>query len=102
MEPAVKQLGKEIISADSRLDKIAHLVNCYEKKVVNCNGNQTNVLKLLQSVTQVKEDYANLRQDLNEAQELQRQLHTTARFKTLQVRHRFQALRNKIATKAKK
>lgn len=61
-----------------------------------------SVLSLLQSVTQVKEDYANLRRDLNEVQELQRQVQNTVRYKAMQVQQRYQALRNRIISKANK
>ena len=61
-----------------------------------------SVLSLLQNVTQVKEDYANLRRDLNEVQELQRQVQTTVRFRAMQVQQRYQALRDRIISKANK
>ena len=55
-----------------------------------------SVLRLLRSVTQVKEEYQVLRQDIQEVQQLQKQLTESLRAQLVQVHGHFNILRNRI------
>jgi hypothetical protein len=57
---------------------------------------QVSVLKLLRSVNQVREEYENLRREISEVQQLQKQLTDTLRLQLRQVQGRFGTLRDKI------
>lgn len=55
-----------------------------------------SVLRLLRSVTQVKEEYEVLRQDIQEVQQLQKQLTDSLKSQLIQVHGHFNVLRNRI------
>ena len=57
---------------------------------------QVSVLRLLRSVTQVKEEYQTLRQDILEVHQLQKQLSDSLSAQLSQVQGHFNILRNKI------
>lgn len=59
------------------------------------------MLGLLKSVTQVKEEYQSLRQDIHEVQQLQKQLSQSLRMQLKQVHSRYNLLRSKIVEKTK-
>lgn len=54
------------------------------------------MLRLLRSVTQVKEEYEVLRQDIQEVQQLQKQLTDSLKAQLSQVHGHFNVLRNRI------
>jgi hypothetical protein len=54
------------------------------------------MLNLLQSVEQVREEYENLRQEISEVQQLQKQLSDTLHLQLRQVQGTFGALRDKM------
>lgn len=54
------------------------------------------MLRLLRSVTQVKEEYQTLRQDILEVQQLQKQLSDSLKIQMNQVHGHFNILRNKL------
>lgn len=53
-------------------------------------------MRLLRSVTQVKEEYEVLRQDIQEVQQLQKQLTDSLKAQLTQVHGHFNVLRNRI------
>jgi len=62
---------------------------------------QISVLRLLHSVHQVTKDYQNLRQEILEVQQLQKQLSDSLRAQLTQVHGHFNLLRNKIVGQTK-
>lgn len=53
-------------------------------------------MHLLETVTQVKQHYENLRKEISEVQELQKQVQDSLRDSTMQVQTRCRALRMKL------
>lgn len=100
MEAAVVRLEESVLKADKRLDTIAWKLDEYEKQVVHVDGNehatQVSVLKLLRSVKQVREEYENLRREISEVQQLQKQLSDSLHLQLRQVQGTFGTLRDKI------
>jgi hypothetical protein len=60
------------------------------------NVQQVSVLKLLRSVKQVREEYENLRREISEVQQLQKQLSDSLHLQLRQVQGTFGTLRDKI------
>lgn len=58
-----------------------------------------SVLRLLRTVTQVKEEYEVLRQDIHEVQQLQKQLTDSLKAQLSQVHGHFNVLRNRIVSR---
>ncbi|XP_021933616.1 uncharacterized protein LOC110836585 isoform X2 [Zootermopsis nevadensis] len=99
METAVVQLEQSVRKADKTLDTIAWKLDQYEKQVVHVDGSElpeVSVLKLLRSVNQVREEYENLRREISEVQQLQKQFSDTLRLHLRQVQGTFGTLRDKI------
>lgn len=62
-----------------------------------CDQDQdVTVFNLLKSVTEVKNDYQNIRKELMEVQQLQKQISTSLRTQLQQVHGHFTALKQKI------
>ncbi|XP_015593002.1 uncharacterized protein LOC107266737 [Cephus cinctus] len=95
MESAIVHLEQSVQKADGKLDMIAWQIDSFEKEFQDPD-NEISVLRLLRSVTQVKEEYQTLRQDILEVQQLQKQLSESLRAQLLQVQGHFNILRNKI------
>lgn len=66
-----------------------------EKEIFR-EDNEIEVFKLLKSVTEVKNDYQNLRKEILEVQQLQKQLTFSLRAQLQFVQGRFNILKNKI------
>ncbi|KAJ9584635.1 hypothetical protein L9F63_021020, partial [Diploptera punctata] len=103
MEAAVVQLEESVSKADKKLDVIAWKLDHYEKQMVHTDGGElateVSVLKLLRSVNQVREEYENLRREISEVQQLQKQLSDSLRLQLRQVQGTFGTLRDKIIDK---
>lgn len=66
-----------------------------EKEIFR-EGEEVEVFQLLKSVTEVKNDYQNLRKDILEVQQLQKQLTCSLRAQLQMVHGRFNVLKHKI------
>ncbi|KAK4878422.1 hypothetical protein RN001_010928 [Aquatica leii] len=84
MEEAVGNLEKQMQKADEKLDSLTMQVIHVEHEILNDDGTEVEVNNLLKSVTDVKNDYQNLRKEVSEVQDLQKQVHLI-RKQTLQV-----------------
>lgn len=82
-------------TADEKLDNLGMKVENIEKEMYK-EDTDIEVFKLLQSVTEVKNDYQNLRKEIMEVQELQKQLTSSLRTQLKLVQGRFNYLRDKI------
>ncbi|XP_014219898.1 uncharacterized protein LOC106647849 [Copidosoma floridanum] len=96
MESAIIHLEQSVQEADGKLDMIAWQIDAFEKEFQNNDTESVSVLRLLRSVTQVKEEYQVLRQDIQEVQQLQKQLTDSLRAQLMQVHGHFNVLRNRI------
>ncbi|KAJ8676582.1 hypothetical protein QAD02_012369 [Eretmocerus hayati] len=98
MESAIIQLEQSVQKTDGKLDMIAWQIDAFEKEFQDSETEEVSVLRLLQSVTQVKEEYQVLRQDIQEVQQLQKQLNESLRAQLIQVQGHFNSLRNRIVS----
>ncbi|XP_011166942.1 uncharacterized protein LOC105200863 [Solenopsis invicta] len=95
MESAIGHLEESVQKADGKLDMIAWQIDEFEKAFEDPED-EISVLRLLHSVHQVTKDYQNLRQEILEVQQLQKQLSDSLRAQLMQVHGHFNLLRNKI------
>ncbi|XP_051160764.1 uncharacterized protein LOC127281206 [Leptopilina boulardi] len=100
MESAIMNLEESVQKADGKLDMIAWQIDVFEKEFQDPES-EISVLRLLRSVTQVKEEYQTLRQDILEVHQLQKQLSDSLRAQLSQVQGHFNILRNKIIGRSK-
>lgn len=69
---------------------------------IDTEDNEDNVcvMQLLESVTEVKNEYQNLRKDLKEVQQLQKEMSTTLRYQMQSMTQTFNILKKKIEANA--
>lgn len=85
----------QVRNTDEKLDNLGVKVENIEKEMFKEDAD-IEVFKLLQSVTEVKNDYQNLRKEIMEVQELQKQLTCSLRQQLKLVQGRFNYLKDKI------
>ncbi|XP_043267104.1 uncharacterized protein [Venturia canescens] len=95
MDATIVNLEQSVKDADGKLGMITWRIDAFEKEFQDPD-NEVSVLRLLRSVTQVKEEYQTLRQDILEVQQLQKQLSDSLKTQLTQVHGHFNILRNKI------
>ncbi|XP_015185902.1 PREDICTED: uncharacterized protein LOC107071423 isoform X1 [Polistes dominula] len=84
MESAIVHLEQSVQKADGKLDMIAWQIDAFEKEFEDPD-NEISVVRLLRSVHQVTKDYQNLRQEISEVQQLQKQLSDSLKAQLSQV-----------------
>lgn len=69
---------------------------------IDTEDNEDNdcVMQLLESVTEVKNEYQNLRKDLKEVQQLQKEMSTSLRYQMQSMTQTFNILKKKIEANA--
>ncbi|GBP81491.1 hypothetical protein EVAR_64200_1 [Eumeta japonica] len=83
---------------DAQLDMVAWKLDESDKEMVVSGDNQDLcVMNLLKSVTEVRNDYQNLRKELMEVQALQRELSDKLRRQLRHVHGKFAQLRERLA-----
>ncbi|XP_076749424.1 uncharacterized protein LOC143422560 [Xylocopa sonorina] len=95
MESAILHLEQSVQKADGKLNTIAWQIDAFEKEFEDPES-EISVLRLLRSVHQVTKDYQNLRQEILEVQQLQKQLSDSLKAQLSQVHGHFNLLRSKI------
>lgn len=81
---------------DERMGSLASQVGNLENEIFSENQNQIEVNNLLQSVNQVKSNYQNLRKDLMEVQDLQKQLSRSLHVQLQVMQAKFNTLKQKL------
>lgn len=81
---------------DQRLDSLAVQVGNIENEIFSEDGEEIQVNHLLQSVHEVKSNYQNLRKELLEVQDLQKQLSSSLHLQLKVMQSRFNTLKEKI------
>ncbi|XP_062557750.1 uncharacterized protein LOC134222607 isoform X2 [Armigeres subalbatus] len=73
---ALGDLEKCVDTAGTQLDSLALKITDVEKNLDenDMEGLETGMMELLESVTEVKNEYQNLRKDLQEVQQLQKEM----------------------------
>ncbi|XP_077295939.1 uncharacterized protein LOC143918100 [Arctopsyche grandis] len=98
MEAAVVDLENSVKRTDERLDMMAWKIDTVERQISEPDQNpETSVMRLLKSVTEVRNDYQNLRREILEVQELQKQVGDRLKQQVQQVHGRFSSLKERIA-----
>ncbi|RZF38097.1 hypothetical protein LSTR_LSTR006496 [Laodelphax striatellus] len=103
MESAMVNLERSVKKTDGILDNIVWKLDEFEKEITDDTvkaQTEDTVMNLLDSVTQVREDYEHLRRELQQVQELQRSVRAKLRYKTTQVEKNMQELRLKLSQTA--
>lgn len=86
-----------MLKADETLDGLANQVVEIEKEIFSEDGNtQIEVYDLLKSVTEVTSNYENLRKEITEVQDLQKQLSSTLQNQLKVMQSKFNTLKEKL------
>lgn len=81
---------------DARLDTLALQVGNIEHEIFSDDGQKVEVHNLLKSVSEVKDNYQNLRKEILEVQDLQKQLSTTLNSQLRTMQAKFHLLKEKV------
>lgn len=81
---------------DARLDSLAVQVGNIENEIFSQDGEEIEVNNLLKSVNEVKSNYQNLRKELLEVQDLQKQLSSSLHLQLKVMQSKFNMLKGKI------
>ncbi|XP_053691187.1 uncharacterized protein LOC128739714 [Sabethes cyaneus] len=93
-----KTAPANVDTAGTQLDSLAVKITDVEKNLVDNDmpGLENGMLQLLQSVTEVKNEYQNLRKDLQEVQHLQKEMTCSLRHQLSMMNQAFYVLKKKI------
>ncbi|KAJ8909879.1 hypothetical protein NQ315_013513 [Exocentrus adspersus] len=96
MEQAVEDLENKMKETDEKMGSLALQVGNIESEIFSESGEEIEVNNLLRSVSEVKSNYQNLRKDLLEVQDLQRQLSTSLHVQLKLMQTKFNMLKEKL------
>lgn len=85
--------------ADEKLDNLAVQVGNIENSVFSEDGTQVEVFSLLKSVNEVKSNYQNLRKEILEVQDLQKELSSTLQTQLRVMQSKCHLLKERISLK---
>ncbi|CAH1163269.1 unnamed protein product [Phaedon cochleariae] len=102
MEQAVEDLESKMKQTDERMDTLALQVSNIEDDLFSESGEQVEVNVLLKSVGEVRDNYQNLRKELMEVQDLQKQLSTSLHTQLTLMQTQFKMLKEKLPQPPKK
>ncbi|EDW78566.1 uncharacterized protein Dwil_GK16507 [Drosophila willistoni] len=97
----ITALEKSVANAGSQLYTMAHKLHAVERSLDQTTMEQMDemeVMELLESMTEVTNEYQNLRKDIQEVQQLQRDVSTSIRFQMRSMQQTFQMLKKRLAT----
>ncbi|XP_017786705.1 PREDICTED: rho GTPase-activating protein gacF-like [Nicrophorus vespilloides] len=100
MEETVENLEKQMEKAGEKLDNLALQVGNIESEIFAEEGNQIEVFSLLKSVNEVKNNYQNLRKELSDVQDLQKQVSSSLQVQIRMMQSKFNTLKTLITTNA--
>lgn len=95
----------QVENAGSQLQSFATRLEAVEKSIVISadTGEEVDnesVMELLDSMNEVKNEYKNLRKDIKEVQELQKEMNNSLRYQMRTMTQTFHILKKKIESKA--
>ncbi|XP_013103192.1 uncharacterized protein LOC106084199 [Stomoxys calcitrans] len=98
----ISELEKSVAHAGSQLNCMAHKLHEVERRCLDCNQeiDDTCVLELLESMSEVRNEYINLRKDIQEVQQLQRDVTTSIRFQMRTMHQTYQVLKKRLELKS--
>ncbi|KAJ3650672.1 hypothetical protein Zmor_016756 [Zophobas morio] len=101
MEQAMEDLTEKMKKTDQKLDDLALQVGSIENEYFSENCAEIEVNDLLRSVNEVKTNYQNLRKEIVEVQDLQKQLSTTLQLQLKMMQAKFNTLKEKVGAASK-
>ncbi|XP_060533101.1 uncharacterized protein LOC132706049 [Cylas formicarius] len=96
MEQVVEDIENKVKKTDERLDNLAEQVGNIESGIFSEDGEKIEVHNILKSVSEVKSNYQNLRKDIMEVQDLQKQLSLTLGQQLKMMQNKFNMLKERI------
>ncbi|KAH1011737.1 uncharacterized protein LOC109543764 [Dendroctonus ponderosae] len=96
MEQVVEDIEKKMKKTDAQLDTLALQVENIELEIFTEEGQELEVHNLLKSVSEVKDNYQNLRKDLLEVQGLQKQLSSSLNLQLKMMQSKFNGLKERV------
>ncbi|XP_063700845.1 uncharacterized protein LOC134831120 [Culicoides brevitarsis] len=93
---ALDEMEKSVESANMQISNLSQKLIQVERTLPEDLEEQATVMELLESVTEVKHDYENLRKDLKEVQQLQREMTHSLRYQLRSMSQTFEILKKKI------
>ncbi|KAJ8978790.1 hypothetical protein NQ317_015514 [Molorchus minor] len=97
MEQVMEDLENKMKKTDETMDTLALQVGNIESEIFLGDGEQIEVTDLLRSVGDVKTSYQNLRKELMEVQDLQKQLSSTLHVQLQLMQAKFNKLKEKLS-----
>ncbi|XP_057669151.1 uncharacterized protein LOC130901650 [Diorhabda carinulata] len=97
MDQVVEELENKMKKTDERMDTLVVQVSNIENEFFVENVEQLEVNDLLKSVGEVKSNYQNLRKEILEVQDLQRQLSSSLHIQLKVMQAQFNTLKEKIS-----
>lgn len=89
-----------MIKTDEKLDDLALQVGNIGNELFSEDGTEVEVFSLLKSVTEVKSNYQNLRKEIMEVQDLQKQLSSSLQVQLRTMQSNFNMLKEKLTVNA--
>ncbi|CAH0549287.1 unnamed protein product [Brassicogethes aeneus] len=96
MDKVVEELETKMKKTDEHFESLATQVGDIEKDIFSESGEEIQVNNLLKSVHKVKSNYQNLRQELLEVQDLQKQLSSSLHLQLKMMQLKFNILKEKV------
>ncbi|KAJ6635082.1 hypothetical protein Bhyg_13665 [Pseudolycoriella hygida] len=94
-------IEKSVACAGSSIDAATLKLTEVENSMIAGDEVDTeSVMELLESMTEVKNEYQNLRKDLKEVQQLQKEMTTTLIYQRQAMLHTFRMLKKRLELKA--
>ncbi|XP_037934690.1 uncharacterized protein LOC119669033 [Teleopsis dalmanni] len=98
----ITNLERSIANAGTQLYTVSHKLHEVERSLDETSLDEMDdicVMELLESMTEVKNEYQNLRRDIQEVQQLQRDVTTSIRFQMRAMHQTFQMLKKRLELK---
>lgn len=92
----VEDIENKMKQTDERMDTLAVQVGNIEHEIFSEDGQEVEVKNLLRSVSEVKDNYQNLRKEIMEVQDLQKQLSSSLKVQLKMMQSKFNTLKEKI------
>ncbi|EDV92194.1 uncharacterized protein LOC6565844 [Drosophila grimshawi] len=97
----ISALEKSVANAGTQLYTMTHKLHAVERSLDRTAMEEMDdmeVMELLESMTEVTHEYQNLRKDIQEVQQLQRDVSTSIRYQMSSMQQTFQMLKKRIAS----
>lgn len=86
-------------SVTNKLNQVENLISSSTNADADDGATELSVMELLESMTEVNNEYQNLRKDIKEVQQLQKEMTTSLRYQMRAMSQTFQILKKRIELK---